>query len=60
MHVRLDGTLELCVLCNKYNYKDDFFKILATDWSSDLGLSRDNHLSGFFKIAPSCFCQTDR
>jgi hypothetical protein len=28
---------------------------VAADWSSDLGLLRDNHLSVFFKMAASCF-----
>ena len=28
---------------------------MAANWSSDLGLLRDNHLSGFFKMAASCF-----
>jgi GTP:adenosylcobinamide-phosphate guanylyltransferase len=28
---------------------------VAADWSSDLVLLRDNHLSGFSKMAASCF-----
>ena len=28
---------------------------MAADWSSDLGLLRDNHLSGFFKMVASRF-----
>jgi hypothetical protein len=28
---------------------------VASDWSSDLGLLRDNHLSGFFKMVASRF-----
>ena len=28
---------------------------MASDWSSDLGLLRDDHLSGFFKMVTSRF-----
>ena len=35
-------------------------KILACDWSSDLGLLRDDYLNRFFKMVASCVCQSDR
>ena len=38
-----------------------FIKILASDWSSHLGLSCNNHLSRFFIMVASCFARvTDK